>query len=300
MLHRRIGMSKRHHRPLVQQKQVPYISKAKIDIIITFTNRFDCLEKCLDAVYREAQLVPLNIYIVDNASPADERQLHSELFFYHPEKDPQKGVVDFRVKRQPQMTGFPVTANDGAKMGRAPIIMFLSDDVELQAGTVEKVVNDFNEQSIGIVGIKLLFPASSTDPSRPAGKTQHIGLALNIRGIPIHPLVGWSADHPKTNITRDAWAVTGACFSVRRELFNKVGGFGLEYGKGTFEDCDMCLKVRSLGFRVRVDTNATAYHYVGATAEKLRQPFPLSQNLQIFQGKWSQTGLLLYDEWLYY
>lgn len=294
-------MAKRRHRNPVQQKKPVYVSKAQVDVVITTAGRFDCLAKCLDAVYQEAQLTPLNVCILDNASPADERQLNANLFTYHPEKDPGKGIVEWRVKRLPQNMGFPIGANEGSKLGRSPLIMFLSDDVELRPGTIEKVVNDFNEPSIGIVGIKLLFPPTSTDNvNRPAGKVQHVGLALNIRAAPVHALVGWSADNPKTNISRDAWAVTGACFTIRRELFNKVGGFGLEYGRGTFEDCDLCLKVRQLGSRIRIDTNATAYHYVGATAEKRRESFPLQQNLQIFQGKWAQTGLLVYDEWLYY
>lgn len=292
-------MSKRRHNNL-PIKQIPYKSTTPIDIVITFTNRFDCLAKCLDAVYREAQLIPLNVYIVDNASSADERQKNNDLFIYHPEKDPIHNIKEWRVKRLPQIMGFPMVANEGAKMGRSPLIMFLSDDVELHAGTVEKVVNDFNDTSIGIVGIKLLFPPTSTDRTRPAGMVQHVGLALDIRGTPIHPLVGWNPNHPKTNITRDAWATTGACFSIRRELFNNAGGFDLIYGRGTFEDCDLCLKVRQLGSRIRVDVNATAYHYVGATAEKLQQAFPLQNNLQIFQARWRETGLLVYDSWIYF
>lgn len=290
---------KQQHYKTLSPKQS--LSKAPIDIVITFTNRFDCLEKCLEAVYQEAQLIPLNVYIVDNFSPPDERQQNAGLFLYHPESDPQRGIKEFRVRRLTQIMGFPFVANEGAKMGRSPIIMFLSDDVVLQPGAIEKLLNDFQEASIGVMGVKLLFPPDSTDViGRPAGKVQHVGLAMNPRGVPIHPLVGWSADNPRTCITRDAWAVTGACFTIRRELFNKAGGFSLEYGKGTFEDCDLCLKVRQLGFRIRLDANAVAFHYTGATAEKLKQPFPLSQNLQIFQGKWAQSGLMIYDEWLYY
>lgn len=294
-------MSKKFHN---KQRRIPTpkqsASRAKVDVVITTAGRFDCLETCLEAVYREAQLVPLNICILDNGTLAEERQAHSDLFQYHPENDPQKGVVEFRVKRLPKNMGFPIGADEGSRLGRSPLIMFLSDDVELHSGAVEKIVEDFNDSSIGIMGIKLLFPPTSADSNRPAGKVQHVGLALNIRGVPEHPLVGWSPENPKTNISRDAWAVTGACFTIRRELFNKVGGFDVIYGRGTYEDCDLCLKVRHLGFRIRVDTNATAYHYVGATAMKRQEPFPLQNNLQIFQGRWAQTGLLVYDQWIYY
>lgn len=275
-------------------------SRPKVDIVITTAGRFDVLKTCLDAVYREAQSVPLGVYIVDNASDAEERIQNESLFRYDPGKDPARGVVRFQSKRLSVNAGFPGAANEGARMGSSDLIMFLSDDVELRAGTLEKVIRNFDDSSIGVVGIKLLFPPDSTDRTRPAGKVQHVGLALNIRATPSHPLVGWSPDHPWTCISRDAWAVTGACYTIRRGLFNRAGGFDMVYGKGTFEDCDLCLKVRQLGYRIRLDAEATAYHYVGATAIKRKEPFPLQQNLMIFQSRWQSSGLMIYDEWLYY
>lgn len=134
-----------------------------------------------------------------------------------------------------------------------------------------------------------------------------MGLALNIRAEPHHPLLGWSADHPLTSRHRgsdvmgwDAWAVTGACFTIRRNLFQKAGGFDLVYGKGTFEDVNLCLQVRQMGSRIYMDTSAIGYHHVGATVEKRKEGFPLQNNLMIFHTKWSQTGLFAWDEWLYY
>lgn len=271
-----------------------------IDIVIPTAGRFDLLEKCLDIVYKQAQDIPLTISVVDIDSPSEERIANSHLFFYQPDKDPAHNVIQFQTKRHTTNVGFPTGANDGARMNRSPLIMFLGDDVELADGAIQEVINTFNDHAVGIVGIKLMFPLNSTDKIRPAGKIQHIGLALNIRGQPIHPLVGWSPANPKTQQSRDAWAVTGACFTVRRELFNKVGGFDTVYGKGTYEDCDLCMKVRQLGHRVYLNANTYGYHYVGASAEKRREAFPMQQNLQIFQSRWGQSGQMIWDEWQYW
>ena len=289
---------KKKHTPQHLQKRE--YRGAPIDIVITTAGRFDVLAACLDAVYREAQLTPVNVYIVDNASDAKERQANAELFVYHPEKDPAKNIMTWGTKRLAQNVGFPGAANEGARIGNAPLIMFLSDDVELHAGALEKIVLDFNDQSVGIVGIKTLFPPTSTDKNRPAGKVQHVGLALNIQANPIHPLIGWSADNPKTCKTRDAWAVTGACFTIRRSLFEKTKGFDPIYGKGTYEDTDLCLKVRQLGARIIVDTDAVAYHHVGATVAKRQEGFPLQQNNMIFKSRWANTQFFLWDEHLYW
>lgn len=275
-------------------------TKVEIDVAVLTAGRFDLLAKCLDSIYREAQLIPLNIHILDNGSDAKERQLHPELFIYQKDKDPLGNVKDFQVKRMATNLGFPAGANENARMGKSPLIMFISDDIELIPGAIEKVVRRFDDKTIGIVGMKLMFPPTSTDKIRPAGKTQHCGLAINVRGDIIHPLVGWSATHPKTCVSQDVWGVTGACFSIRRDLFNKLGGWDRVYGKGTFEDSDLCMKVRQSGSRVFLDAEAQGYHYVGATAEKRQEPFPLQQNKQIFMSRWQNSGLVYWTEYAFW
>lgn len=276
-----------------QKRQPLHNVKPDIDIVITTGGRCDMLAKCLDALYREADTARLSIYIINNATPAEEYQQNVELF----SKREGSHVCDFKVKHLQQGLGFPAANNEGARMGSAPLIMFLNDDVELQEGAVHKVVDNFLDESLGVIGIKLLFPPNSTSPIRPAGKVQHVGMGLNIRGEPVHPLSGWSADHPKANVARDVICVTGACLTIRRSLWNKVGGFGLEYGMGTFEDVDLCFKVRAVGKRIIVNVDAVGYHYTGSTAEKKKIAFPLGQNRMIFQTKWGNSGMMYWSDY---
>jgi GT2 family glycosyltransferase len=71
------------------------------------------------------------------------------------------------------------------------------------------------------------------------------------------------------------------------------------YGKGTYEDVDLCMKVRQLGNRIYIDTDAVAYHYVGATVEKQQQGYSLQNNNMLYKAKWASTGMFVYDEWTY-
>lgn len=267
--------------------------RALLDVVIVTGGRFDMLEKCLDALYREAETLPISIYIVDNYTNVIERDTNKHLLV---RREGSK-VIDFGVGRLSQEMGFPQANNIGFRRGLAPLVMFLNDDVELQPGAIAQVIQTMQDETVGICGIKLMFPLNSTSPIRPAGKVQHVGMALNIRGEPIHPLVGWSADHPLANVSRDTMMVTGACLTIRRKLFIEVGGFGEEYGMGTFEDVDLCLKVLQRGKRVYVNTKAIGYHYTGSTAEKKKRPFPIGQNRMIFQTKWDSTGFMQWDEW---
>jgi GT2 family glycosyltransferase len=283
-------MSRKQKR--IQSKQ------AILDVVITTAGRFDCLEKCLNALYREAQVTPLSIYVMDIDSPAAERSQNNHLFVYDPSKDVSRNVVNFQTKRFTQNVGFPTAANEGARMGRSPLIMILNDDVELTDGAIHEVIRSMMDETVGIVGIKLLFPQGT--PNGPAGKVQHIGMSLNIRGEPVHPLIGWSPENPKTRVSRDVWAVTGACLTVRRTLFQQLKGFDLAYGKGTWEDADLCLRARQLGKRVYLNAIALGYHYTGASQEKRKEGFPLQQNMQFFHARWGPSGMMIADEFTYY
>lgn len=79
---------------------------------------------------------------------------------------------------------------------------------------------------------------------------------------------------------------------IKRQVFSRVGGFDLAYGFGTFEDADLCLKVRGLGLRIVVNAEAQGTHYAGATAEKKKVSFPLQYNSMVFKGKWINSPLM--------
>lgn len=272
-----------------------------IDIVMGTAGRFDMLEKAVDAMYREAQSHSVHFILIDNGSSLPEKVINQHLFAYSPNKD-EKGNVTWTTKRLPENMGFPASANEGAALGHAPLIMFLSDDVVLSPGVLDKVIRDMDDPQVGVVGIKLIFPVDSVSPIRPAGKVQHVGIALNIHADPIHPLIGWPADHPKCCVSREnAFAVTGACFTIRRQIFQQNGGFNAAlYGKGTYEDIDMCLRARAMGFRVKLDATAIATHYAGATAEKRNEPFALMENNAKWKTTWMNSGLLMWTEWEYW
>lgn len=279
------------------------MKKPVFDVVVPFAGRFDMLEICLDAIYKVASM-PITITIVDDASDKDRRKEHSVLFEYQKEKDPNGYVVSFVSKRNEKQEGFIKTGNSGAKIGKAKYIAFVTDDVELHEGYFDAVLHEFETNKgggeIGVVGSRLIFPPTSTHPSRPAGKIQHVGVALDVRANVVHPLVGWSPENPKTQISRECFAVTGALFAVRRDLFNKFGGFDPIYGLGYWEDADLCLKIRKDGYRIWLSSEASAYHYVAATSETGRKHnMGFQINAMTFKTRWATSGLLVYDAWTY-
>lgn len=251
-----------------------------LDIVILTAGRVDLLEKCIDAIL--PQMKPeYRLHIYNNGAPSEEyERVYKNL--------PEHSVV----YRQKLNLGFPGGANGAIKMGIAPLCLFVSDDIFLHDGAIETLIARMkSDDTIGLCGYKFIFPEDSNDPSRPAGRIQHVGQATNIRGEIVHPMIGWTSTNPKTCISRDVIGVTGASFIVRRQIFSKLGGFDLAFGKGYYEDIDLCLRIKSAGMRVFVETGAVATHGVGqtfATVQRDSAPINLTQNQMLFKSRWLQ------------
>ena len=264
------------------------VESSLIDVVISTGGRFDMLRRCLKALEAQKDAPAFSVYIIDNNTDNKER-LHNKDIFELP--------IVSDTKRLTQEVGFPKANNEGARMGTSPLILFLNDDVELMPDAIKVLSNTMDDERIGLVGAKLVFPSESTNKLRPAGKVQHVGLGMNINGDIVHPLVGWSDDNSKCNVSREVIGVTGACLMVRRYLFMQVSGFWEGYGAGTFEDCDLCMSVQSLGKKVFINVDAKGTHYVGATVEKKQRAFPLQQNALFFKARWSQSNLFRWTDY---
>lgn len=267
-----------------------------VDIVIPVHNRFDILQKCVDAIPMAMGRIPYSLNLIDNSSFPNEAKAFYEQF---------RGTADqsiVRIRRNKENTGFPYACNQGARLGTASLIFFLNSDVVLDPNSVELMVSTVfdSPDKVGIVGMKLVFPNDVADyglnPNiRPANKIQHVGLFSNVKAEFIHVFMGWSEDNPRPNALYKVHAVTGAAMMVRRNLFNLAGGFWQGYTTGTYDDIDLCMVAHKMGYNVVVNTKARGVHYTGATAEKFGIQYPLNQNHQLFLSRWMKN--LVYSEY---
>jgi len=250
-----------------------------LDIVIPVYGRFDLLEQCLEAIPKAANSIHHQIILVDNDSPIG---LEPHKFY--------AGIDEsIEVIRNSSNFGFPRACNQGVRKGKSPLVFLLNSDVILEENTIEKMVLDLDDPSIGVVGAHLVFPEYAgglNQPIRPPNTTQHIGMETDIHGNWRHIFVGWSSNHPKVISRREVYAVTGAALMTRRNIWTKVGGFDEIYGVGTYEDVDFCMSVRELGYNIVVNPDAKGIHYTGATAEYYQMSFPMNENKVKFFQKW--------------
>lgn len=241
------------------------------------------------------------VFVLDNGTPnweTNDGQLISAEEMAEPVKE-QLGSPD-KFSRVDQNRGYPSGMNNLVIQGRSPLVLLLTPDVLMNPGSIETMVMGMDDPDVGVIGPKLLFPEDAEQsPHGPPGKTQHAGLAFNIRGNPYHIFLTWSPEHPKVHRRREMSAVTGACFITRRNLWNEIGGFPLEYGGGTYEDVDYCFAIRSMGKKVIFEPEAEGYHMVGGSMVQGANQggFNLPMNSTIFKGRWAH--MLAWDEWRY-
>ena len=131
-----------------------------------------------------------------------------------------------------------------------------------------------SDRSVGVVGIKQLFPYTNT--------IYHTGIVFTPDGRPEHLYPHLDASLPQVNKEREYQAVTGACLLIERSLFDDCGGFDEAYRNG-YEDIDLCLKVRQRGRKIVCCTGAYIYHYgqisEGRTADD-------DANAALFASRW--------------
>ena len=64
----------------------------------------------------------------------------------------------------------------------------------------------------------------------------------------------------KASIIQDLSAVTAACMMIKNQIFDEAQGFE-EALSVAFNDVDLCLRVRKLGYLVVYDPYVELYHY---------------------------------------
>jgi GT2 family glycosyltransferase len=108
---------------------------------------------------------------------------------------------------------------------------------------------------VGAVGAKLLYPN---------GTLQHAGILIGVKGLAGHAHRGLPEDRPgyfgQANAVKNCSAVTAACLMIRRELFQRIGGFN-ERLSMTCNDLDLCFRLLETGHRIVYTPYASLYHH---------------------------------------
>ena len=172
-----------------------------------------------------------------------------------------QGGWPFQVRRvaTPRAAGEPFSyaakMNRLWRMAETEHLVLLNDDVTVRSpGWLKALMTFAMEPDVGGVGGRLLFPDR---------RVQHAGMAGGLFGGVHHLWAGQPGDTP----TYEDWAlkhrewsmVTGAVFATRRSVMEAAAGFDERFSL-EYNDVDLCLRLRLMGYRIVYTPFAEAVH----------------------------------------
>ena len=234
-------------------------------IVIPVHNRAALTTQCLDVLFSSSlDTASPEIVVVDDGSTDTTAQVLMDR------------ADRVRVVRHEQNLGFARACNDGAAVATGEWLLFLNNDTLPQAGWLDALLRYASSgERIGLVGSKLVFPNDTI---------QHAGIVFDRDLTPRHIYAGFRADHPAVSKSREFQVVTGACALIRRALFDEVGGFDADFVNG-YEDMDLCLRLRRLGYGVHYCHESVVDHLESATRDHALD----QQNHELFLERWAEV-----------
>lgn len=215
-------------------------------IIIPVFNKAPFTLQCLRSLEEEVDLNGVEIIVVNNASTDETERILSEL---------NKLV---RVINNKKNEGFVDACNRGAATARGKYLVFLNNDTKVSQGWLKQLLDTVEaSDSVGAVGSMFLYPD---------GSIQEAGAFVWRNGESHHYGWGHSPDDKRFNFAREVDYCSAASLLIRKEVFQRLGGFDRRFAPAYYEDVDICFGVRSLGYKVVYQPMSRLVHYEGATA----------------------------------
>jgi len=213
----------------------------KVSVIIVNYNGKELLEKCLESLFK-VDYDNFEVIVVDNNST--------------------DGTIEFVTKKYPSVImvkldtnkGFAEPNNMGTKIAKGKYFLFLNNDTIVTPNFISEMIKTMKkDKQIAICQSLLLKPDGSIDSS--GDFIDKLGVVYNSKTRP--------------NKIREISSARGASMLVRRNVFEKVGGFDEKFFV-SFEDVDLSWRTWILGYRVILIPTSIVYHTGGTTIKKIK------------------------------
>ena len=223
----------------------------EISIIIVNYRSGHYLEKCLASVFRQIENKNFKITVVNNDESGDLSVL-------------ARNFPSIRLIEIGKNIGFGKAANLGAKNSKGNWLFFLNPDTELLSDYF-KVLNNYQKnKTVGIMGPGLVDEKNRLQKWIAGSEATFFDLIGNNLGFPRSRKV-WESQEPR----KAAW-VSGAAMAIKRDLFEKLGGFD-ENMFMYFEDIDICKRARMAGKKVVYFPKEKIRHFGGGSRQSKKE-----------------------------
>lgn len=224
----------------------------KIAVVILNWNGKALLKEFLPSVIKNSP--EAEIYVADNASTDDSVIFLQKTF-------PQVKIIENQING-----GYAKGYNDALKSVEEPIFVLLNSDVEVTENWLQPIINIFENQP-KVAAIQPKIKAYSDKE-----KFEYAGAAggfLDEYGYPFcrgRIFDNIEVDQGQYDDETSIFWASGACFAVRKEVFEKLQGFDEDYFAHQ-EEIDFCWRIHHLNLQVKFTPKSTVFHLGGGTLQ---------------------------------
>ncbi len=208
---------------------------------------------------------PYEIIVVDNNSSDRSCEII-------PREHPDATLVALDTN-----TGFATGNNRGALLASGKWLVLINSDCEIQEESFEKVIRWLERNpDVGIAGTRVTTPEGKLEQSARGfpnastglfGRSTFLGkIAQKLGRTGSKGVAGRNlmVDPEKTEPYDVDW-VSGTLMVIRRECWDKIGGFDEDYFM-YWEDADLCYRAKQAGYRTCYFPGSYVIHRPGSSA----------------------------------
>lgn len=258
--------------------------------IVNWNTRTD-LHNCLASLAGGAQAVPLEIFVVDNASTDGSAEMVAYEF-------PHVHLV-----RNSENMGFAHANNQVLSQCRGEYILLLNPDTVVHPRAFDLLVAEMDAHpEAGIGGPKILNSDGSLQyscrrfPNFTAGMLRNNPLG---RLFPQHEKVQdyLMTDFDHAGITEVDW-VSGAALCIRRDVLQRIGLLDETFFMYC-EDVDLCYRAHQAGWKILYFPAAVVTHYIGRASDQAVEAMVRAhhRSMRIFYRKHYATSTAWLFRW---
>lgn len=217
-------------------------------VLVNFRGADDTIEAIRHLGDLDWPAEQLEIVVVENASGDDSAQRI------------RAAAPHAKLVESKKNLGFAGGCNLGVKKSTGDIVAFLNNDAKPDPDWVRSAVASFESSpQVGAVASRVLdWDGNNVD---------FIGSGLTWFGMGYKPHTGLAVpDLP--DVAHDVLFGTGSAMFVRRDVYEKLGGFDERYFM-FFEDVDLGWRLNLMGYRYVYEPTSLAYHKHHASMDKL-------------------------------
>lgn len=236
----------------------------------------EAIETFLKSFDTELEDKGIELIIVNNGSTDETYDNLQRL------KSSHNGNITIELINIKENIGFISGINEGLSQVKGEYITVLNNDLIFPKNWFSGIIKSLeSDQSLGVA-----VPFLSS-----AGNTQSLKIKLNSFDE-IQSFSNTFTNRPSNNniyINR----VISACLTMKKIVFDAIGGFDFWFGLAMFDDDDFCIRVRLLGYKIAIIGTSFVYHVCNATFSDYKDmenaAFLANQNK--FMNKWNISDI---------